>query len=144
MDMRKRCTSTTHKRAENYVGRGIVVCERWLVFERFAEDMGEPPSDAHSIDRIDNDGNYEPGNCRWATLREQANNTSKSVFVEAYGERKTVAYWSNDERCVVKYDTLLARIRRGWDGERALATPAGKPFGARQKAGVEILEESNL
>src|SRR5689334_18118340 len=74
-----------------YAKRGIRVCERWRVFESFLQDMGEPPTSNHSIDRIDNNGNYEPGNCRWATRREQARNTSTNTFLTHNGETLTIA-----------------------------------------------------
>jgi hypothetical protein len=72
--MRQRCGNPANKRFANYGGRGISVCERWLKFENFYADMGPRPSADLSIDRINNDGNYEAGNCRWATAKEQRAN----------------------------------------------------------------------
>jgi hypothetical protein len=73
--MRQRCYDERHSNFKNYGARGIKICERWLdSYENFLADMGRKPSPRHSIDREDNDGDYEPGNCRWATPSEQALN----------------------------------------------------------------------
>lgn len=72
--MVRRCTRKTADDYDRYGGRGITMCERWRKFENFISDMGPRPSPAHSLDRIDNNGNYEPGNVRWATSKQQANN----------------------------------------------------------------------
>lgn len=77
LGMRRRCRSKDAHNYDRYGGRGISVCERWNSFEAFLSDMGEKPGPGYSIDRINNDGNYEPGNCRWATIAEQAVNKRK-------------------------------------------------------------------
>jgi hypothetical protein len=77
--MKARCSNLNSTRYEDYGGRGIRVCERWLSFENFYADMGDRPSAKHSIDRINNDGNYEPSNCRWATPLQQRHNQRKSA-----------------------------------------------------------------
>lgn len=104
-----RCTRQSSNRFESYAGRGITVCERWLAsFEAFLADMGECP-DGMSIERIDNDRGYEPGNCRWATVKEQARNRRSSVFVEHNGERLTIAEWA--ERYGIPYKRLWKQVR---------------------------------
>jgi hypothetical protein len=76
-----------HLRTTRYFLRGITVCDRWQKFENFIEDMGYPPTPKHQIDRINNDGNYEPGNCRWVTVKENAANTCRTVLIDIDGEK---------------------------------------------------------
>jgi hypothetical protein len=85
-NLKKRCNNPNNISFVYYGGRGIKVCRRWKKFENFIADMGLPPSEKHSIDRIDNDGNYEPSNCRWATREEQANNKSNNKFITHNGQ----------------------------------------------------------
>ena len=78
-----------------YGGRGITVCERWRSsFENFLADMGRRPGPEYSLDRINNDGNYEPGNCRWATIGEQAMNRRDNHWIEFNGERRCLTEWA--------------------------------------------------
>lgn len=80
--MKSRCSRPNHPQWKDYGGRGIVVCERWEKFENFLADIGPKPSKAHTLDRIDNDRGYEPGNCRWATRTMQSRNSRSARLSE--------------------------------------------------------------
>ncbi len=116
--MVKRCRNPNDISYRRYGGRGITVCERWLRFENFLADMGKCP-DGHSIERKDNSGDYGPGNCKWATASEQANNRRSSRFVTFEGVTLTVVQWA--ERTGIKTSTLFYRLNMGWDVSRALS-----------------------
>lgn len=105
-----------------YGAKGITVCDRWREFENFYADMGELPSNNHSIDRIDNKGNYDPSNCRWATPLEQANNRDNNRLIEYQGEIKTIGTW---ERYLGFSEGMLYRrlIKLNWNIEKAFTTP---------------------
>ena len=124
--IKTRCYNPNFKDFYRYGGRGIIVCERWLhSFQNFLADMGPRPSAKHSIDRFpDNDGNYEPGNCRWATGKEQSRNRRSNRILAHNGESLTIVEWS--ERTGVPHDTLIARIEAGWDIETAMSKPVKK------------------
>lgn len=117
----QRCHDPNCISFKNYGARGITVCERWLEFAAFYEDMGPRPSAAHQIERDDNNGNYEPSNCRWATQLAQANNKRSNVRVAHAGRVLTISQWSR--KLGVEYATLRQRLSCGWPIERALAEP---------------------
>ena len=118
--MKNRCLSESNPSYGHYGGRGIRVCERWLSFENFLSDMGRRPLGT-SIDRIDNDGNYEPGNCRWATRLQQASNTSRITPITFGGITDSVLGWAR--RIGIAQKTLVRRIELGWTTAEALTTP---------------------
>ncbi len=109
-----------------YFDRGITVCERWKSFANFVSDMGPRPAGT-SIDRIDNDRGYEPGNCRWATPQDQTDNRRCTRTMDAFGERKSLSQWAKDARCVVRRTALVDRWKSGWVPERAITAPASRP-----------------
>lgn len=119
--MKDRCGNPDSESFATYGGRGIAVCERWREsFESFLADMGPKPSPSHSIDRIDNDGGYCPENCRWATPKEQARNTRKSLVIVAFGESMIAADWA--ERTGIPAATIKSRLRLGLHPEAALSS----------------------
>lgn len=120
--MIQRCINKNLKGYSDYGGRGIKVCDRWKEsFTNFLADMGPRPSPEHSIDRIDNDGHYEPGNCRWATDHQQRRNKRTTRLLTLDGKTQCIADWTRD--IVVAAGTISQRLSRGWSVERALSTP---------------------
>jgi hypothetical protein len=124
--MKRRCYNPNDKGYINYGGRGITVCDEWLTdpstFFKWAFLSGY--EEGLSIDRINNDGNYEPGNCRWASRSEQLNNTRVNHLITFNGETHTITQWSRITG--INKGTLRDRIEAGWSEERALTTPVRK------------------
>lgn len=119
-----RCTKPSNCNWKRYGARGITVCERWMKYENFLADMGERPSVKHSIERIDNSGHYEPGNCRWATAKEQANNRRDTVRLTYKGETKCLTTWAAE--LGYSQGCLKYRLKNGWTVEKTLSTPVRK------------------
>jgi hypothetical protein len=119
-----RTTNPNFDRYADYGGRGITVCPEWREsFEAFVRDMGPSYADHLTIDRVDVDGNYEPGNCRWATYKEQARNTRRNRYLTFRGRTKAVAEWA--EVLGLKPQAVIDRLDdSGWSVERALTTGA--------------------
>lgn len=109
--MKKRCRNSNDKRWNSYGGRGIRVCDRWEFFENFIADMGWRPEKGYSLDRIDNDGDYTPENCRWATIYEQNNNRTNNIRIEHEGRTLTLTQWAN--LYGVHPVTAKCRLQRG-------------------------------
>lgn len=122
-DMNRRCSSSSRSDFAHYGGRGIKVCDRWREsFENFLADMGHRPSPKHSIDSIDNDGNYEPGNCRWATQKEQTRNFCRNRLITARGKTQCQAAWA--EELGVSSVLINQRLDKlGWTEEEAVTVP---------------------
>lgn len=119
VDMKRRCDDPKRPGYKNYGGRGIIVCERWYDFRNFYADMGERP-EGMSLDRVDNNGHYEPGNCRWATAKEQANNRRNSHNITYAGFTYTLAEWG--KLLDIPESTIRNRLNRQWSIEDTLET----------------------
>lgn len=131
--IRSRCNNPNRKNYPDYGGRGITLCPAWDDFAVFREwALANGYSDQLTIDRIDPDGNYEPGNCRWVTVSE--NTAHKNAhYVTVFGQRKSLKDWASDPRCVVAYGTLKHRIGKcGWDAERAITSELQSSCKCRQ------------
>lgn len=123
LEMKKRCLSPSNHAYGNYGGRGIKVCERWLCFENFLADMGLPPK-GKSLDRINNDGDYCPENCRWTDSRTQCRNKRNNLILSDGETNATLTEWA--EKTGISSHTIRTRIfRDGWEVKRALETPVG-------------------
>lgn len=110
--MKDRCTNPRNKSYGNYGGRGITVCQEWMdSFETFRNDMGDPPTDAHTIERRDGNLGYSPENCHWATMEEQANNRSTNVILTLGETSMTQAQWAR--KLGINEHTIRRRIQRG-------------------------------
>lgn len=117
--MLQRCYNPKHIHFDRYGGRGITVCARWRESSAaFIEDMGQPPSGLHTIERRDVDGPYSPDNCYWATQKDQQRNRTNNRIVIVAGERLVLA--TAAERYGVPYSKVKRRLRAGWPVERAL------------------------
>jgi len=139
--MRQRCRNPNYRQWNDYGGRGIKVCSRWDDFRAFVEDMGPRP-DGYSLDRIDNDGDYTPANCRWASRKEQQRNQRRAVYVTIEGKQYRAIELA--EQAGVKTDTIVDRAARGLSYSDVISPDklhnlsglalGGKANGRRQKA----------
>lgn len=146
-NMIRRCTNPNDPSYSRYGALGITVCARWVDPvegpRRFIEDVGVRPDDGYSLERIDTGGNYEPGNVKWATAKEQARNRSNNKLLTLDGETMPMAAWA--ERYGINVATLGGRIKRGWGLRRALTERRGPNRGlgitpAQKKAMAKMRE----
>lgn len=122
-----RCTNPNNDDYPRYGGRGITVCDLWRDFESFFSDMGEPPTRAHTLDRIDNSQGYKPGNCQWATRKEQNRNRRDNRYITWQNETKTLAEWGDApslKTLNITSSHIAKRLRSGWSLEKAMTTPS--------------------
>jgi hypothetical protein len=123
--MKQRCLCPTNRTYKRYGGRGINIAKEWQdsfkAFFIWAISAGY--RSGLSIERIDVNGDYSPENCTFIPLKLQARNTRKTRWVTCFGETKSLASWAEDDRCLVKYATVQARLNKGWEPEKALTTP---------------------
>lgn len=119
--MKNRCNNPRYKHYQDYGGRGISVCERWMEFANFYADMGEKP-DGMSLERRDNEAGYSPENCYWADRKTQNSNKRNSRFIEADGVIRTITEWGRVTG--ISHTTIIFRINHGWPEDQAATIPA--------------------
>lgn len=136
--MKARCYDPTHISYHLYGANGVTVCERWMTFENFVEDMS-PRTPGTTLDRVETSGNYCKENCKWSTSTEQARNKSNNHLVTIYGMSKPVVFWA--EISQVSVNTIYSRLYSGWTPKIAVFAPPGytrdgKPRTTKTKAAV--------
>ncbi len=146
-NMMRRCYNPADKSYPNYGGRGIVVCDSWRRgLDFFRRDMGDPPTSAHTLDRIDNDGPYSPENCQWATNLEQQTRRTDNVYITAAGETLHLAEWAR--RAGVTAGTIYRRRRDGWtDTEAVLGRDSGayaRGFGRKRGRKAFLVSDDGI
>lgn len=142
-NMMQRCNNPRSSAFDKYGGRGIRVCEQWRDFDAFYADMGPRPTPKHEIDRIDVNGHYEPANCRWATRKQQMNNTRVTTYLTHDGTTRSLHEWAELHR--LNPVTLKVRLQRGWPVSLALTTPPQAPGGrVRQRRVKELLPQLGI
>lgn len=128
--MKDRVLNPNHVAYARYGGRGIKICERWLVFEEFLADMGERPTGL-SLERRDNNGNYNKQNCYWATARQQGRNRRDNIVLTFHGVSLSACEWA--ERFYLPRTVVYARIKSGWAIDKVLLTPVDLRFSHKRK-----------
>ncbi len=120
----QRCTNLNDKDYHNYGGRRIAVCHRWRKFKNFLIDMGEPPTKQHSIDRINNNGNYCKSNCRWATPKQQARNRKSNRKLSYHNKTQGIVEWRKETG--IREYVIRQRLKHHWSIKRTLTTSVRK------------------
>jgi len=121
-NIKTRCINPKYVQAKDYSERGVTMHPEWVSsYEAFLQHVGNAPSDAHTIDRLDNEKGYEPGNVAWVTMSENCNNKRNNVRITYKGETKTATQWARE--LGIKPSIILDRVRRGWTAEDTLNTP---------------------
>lgn len=121
LDMRQRCINPKYKQYADYGGRGILICPEWNDFPTFLMEIGMRPSAKHSLDRIDNNGNYCQDNCKWSLRPEQQLNRRNTIYVQFQGSVCKLMDLCNLRN--VRYNLVKERVKLGWEIERALTLP---------------------
>lgn len=116
--MRQRCTNLKRSDYKYYGGRGISVCKRWNSFQSFITDMGPRPSKKYTIDRVDNNGDYTPSNCRWATKEQQSTNSRSALQITARGKTQTLSAWARE------LGMSVSGLHRRWHTHNSIEKPA--------------------
>lgn len=129
--IKNRCLNKNSKDFPRYGGSGISICDEWITFDSFYADLGDPPSDRHEVDRIDNSIGYCKSNCRWATDTQQAQNRSSSLLVSHDGVTACASAW--DVRLGFRKGTIARRKQLGWSDVDAVSVPLQTQFSRKQK-----------